>query len=296
LGGGVSVVDVNGTGDGFTIPGVSGTVSGADTVGTAYLGGPDVSVEDVLFYSSVTGNFKFASLTAPDGSDHRDLDVFVDVNGTTGWTHVITGDYNGDGTGDILFYRQRDGLMRFYTTSASGAFVPLTPVYFGTRGWTHLVVGDFNGDGSDDVMWYRARDGLLRFYEVTDSGVFKAITIAYFGTRNWTTIPAGDFDGNGFDDLLFYRGDSVARFYEVTSTGTFKALGAMFRPGAGFTQIEAVEFTPVTPSVDLVWYHNGADTLTATRYNTDNVVNLWPSQDTNGYGPDLLIATGRFPN
>ncbi len=293
VGGGVSVVDV-GAGGGFTPPSVSGVVSGADMVGTAYLGGPDSSVDDILFYSSVSGRFQFASVTAPDGAGHRGLDVFVDVPGTTGWTHVVTGDYNGDGVGDVLFYRARDGLMRFYTTSASGGFVPLTPVMWGTRDWSHLVVGDFNGDGSDDVLWYRARDGLMRFYEVTDAGLFKALTPAYFGTRNWTTIPAGDYDGNGVDDVMFYRGDGVARFYEVDG-GVFRALGAMFTPAAGYTQIEGVEFTPATLGVDLAWYHAGVDLLAGTRYDVDGVVNLWDPMSTSSYGDTLIIATGTFP-
>ena len=295
VGGGVSVVDVNGSGDGFTCPSASGTVGGADTVGTAYLGGPEPGVDDVLFYSSVTGRFQFGSVSVPDGSGHRDLDVFVDVTGTRGWSHVITGDYNGDGTGDVLFYRASDGLLRFYTTTASGRFIPLTPAYFGTRGWTHLVVGDYNRDGSDDVMWYRARDGLLRFYEVTDAGEFRAITPAYFGTRNWTTIPAGDYNGDGSDDVLFYRGDGLARFYEVDASGTFRALGAAFSPSSGFTEIESVEFTPGTAGVDLAWYHAGSDVLAATRYNTNNVVNLWAPRSTTVYGDNLTIATGGFP-
>ena len=292
VGGDVFVVDVTAAGDGFTNPTVSGKVLGADTVGTAYLGGPEPTVDDVLFYSSVTGRFQFASITAADETTgHRDLDVFVDVTGTRGWSHVITGDYNGDGTGDVLFYRATDGLMRFYTTTASGRFIPLTPAYFGTRGWTHLVVGDYNGDGSDDVLWYRARDGLMRFYEVTDSGEFRALTPAYFGTRNWTTIPAGDYDGNGSDDVMFYRGDGIARFYEVDATGTFRALGAAFHPSSGFAQIESVEFTPDTPGVDLAWYHAGSDLLVATRYNVNGVINLWNPQSTGVYGEDLIIAT-----
>jgi hypothetical protein len=292
--GGVSVVDVKGGGDGFTTPAVSGTILGADIVGTAYLGGPDPSMDDVLFYSSTTGRFQFASIGVDSGLGRRDFDVFVDVIGTPGWTHVITGDYNGDGTGDVLFYRASDGLMRFYTTSASGAFTPITPAYNGSRGWTHLVVGDFNSDGSDDVMWYRARDGLIRFYEVTDAGEFRAITPAHYGTRNWTTIPAGDYNGDGTDDVMFYRKDGVARFYEVDGSGTFRALGAVFDPGSNFIQIESVEFTPATTGEDLAWYHAGDDVLTATRYDTNNVVDLWNPLSTTSYGDDLTIATGIF--
>jgi hypothetical protein len=47
--------------------------------------------------------------------------------------------------------------------------------------------------------------------------------------------------------------------------------------------------------VDLAWYHAGHDVLAATRYNTNNVVNLWAPQSTVGYGDNLTIATGDFP-
>jgi hypothetical protein len=292
----VFVVDVNAAGDGFTAAVTSGPGlwASADTVETAYLGGPITGVDDILFYSSVSGQFQFSWVSEPDEWGHRYLIVFADVVGTRGWTHVVTGDYNGDGATDVLFYRASDGLMRFYTTSATGRFIPMTPAYYGTRGWTHLVVGDYNSDGSDEVMWYRARDGLMRFYEVTTTGEFRAITPAHYGTRNWTTIPAGDYDGNGSDDVLFYRADGVARFYEVDANGTFRALGTAFNPSRGFTQIEAVEFTPTTVGVDLAWYHAGHDFLAATRYNVNGVLNFWTPQSTASYGNDLIIATGNF--
>jgi hypothetical protein len=293
----VFVVDVNTTGDGFTTPGPSlpGLWTSADTISIEYFGGPHRAVDDVLFYSSVTGRFQFTWVSEPDRWSRRHLDMIVYVKGTRGWTHVITGDYDGDGIGDVLFYRASDGLMRFYTTSVTGRFIPITPVMSGSRGWTHLVVGDFTNNGSDDIMWYRARDGLMRFYEVTEPGQFRALTPAYFGTRNWTTIPAGDYDGNGSDDVLFYRDDGIGRFYEVDATGNFRALGTAFSPSSGFTQIESVEFTPATPGVDLAWYHSGHELLAATRYATDNVINLWAPQSTSSYGDNLIIATGIFP-
>jgi hypothetical protein len=270
------------------------SVVGADMLGTAYFGGPDPATEDVLFYSSATGRFQFASVSPPDEIGHRDMEVFVDVNGTRGWTHVITGDYNGDGTGDVLFYRASDGMIVFYTTTPTGRFIPITPVMYGNRGWTHLVVGDYNADGTDDVLWYRASDGLIRFYEVTSTGGFRPITPVYYGMTNWTTIPAGDFNGDGSDDVLWYRRDGVARFYEVDATGTFRALGAPFYPDAGYSQIESAELTADTPGVDLVWYHAGNDWIRATRFDADDVVDLWGRQSSSVFGDDLVIATGMF--
>lgn len=280
----------------------AGSVPGADTLRVAYLGGPHL--DDVLFYDSIIGAFTFASVSLPyitsvfaddfTGTTIYDLDAFVNTSGTTGWTHVITGDYNGDGTGDLLFYRSADGLMRFYTTNAAGVFTPLTPAMYGTRGWTHMVVGDYNADGRDDVLWYRSTDGLMRFYEVQPGGVFTALTPAMYGTRNWTAIPSGDFDGNGTDDLLYYRNDGLARFYEVDATGTFIALGPAFTHDPGWDSVESGEFATSYAGVELAWYDAATNELLATAYSLGGLVSLGSRQDMTEYGAGLLIASGEF--
>ena len=186
-----------------------GTVfTGADTFASGSFGGGDGS--DLVVYDSSTAQVNYLHRYFTNWS------TMFDGHWSRGWTHVIPGDYNGDGASDMLFYRASDGMMVFYTVTATGRFIPITPVMYGNRGWTQLVPGDFNDDGRDDVLWYRAADGLMRYYQVTDDGGFTPITPVMHGNQGWSWIPSGDMDGDGKDDVLWYRSsDGLARLYSI---------------------------------------------------------------------------------
>ncbi len=92
-----------------------------------YLGGSYGA--DILLYDRDTGWFEFRAVGA-DGITYP----FWEASGTRGRSHVVPGDYNGDGIADLLFYRASDGLMRFYTITADGTFPAMTPVMYGNRG------------------------------------------------------------------------------------------------------------------------------------------------------------------
>lgn len=192
---------------------------------------------DLVVYDSSTAKVNYLS------RDLTNWTVMFDGFWSRGWTHVVPGDYNGDSVSDVLFYRASDGMMRFYTITATGRFIPITPVMYGNRGWTQLVPGDFNNDGRDDVLWYRARDGLMRYYQVTDTGDFTPITAVQYGTRNWNWIPSGDLDGDGKDDVLWYRSaDGLARLYTIEGSRHIP-LGPSFSLASRAEQLVSGDFT-----------------------------------------------------
>ena len=238
------------------------TQPGIDVLWGGYLGGSYGA--DILLYDRDTGLFEFRAVGA-DGLTYP----FYEATGTRGWSHVVPGDYDGNGITDLLFYRASDGLMRFYTIEPDGTFRAMTPAMFGTRGWTHMVPGDFDGNGTDDLLWYRARDGLMRFYTVENASQFKPMTPVMYGTRNWDLIPSGDFDGNGSDDLMYYRTpDGLYRFYTLTGAGSFTPISDIgYTPG--WTQIMAGQFD-LTPGADLVFYQPGS--IQALGYSTTALI------------------------
>lgn len=230
---------------------------GFDVIWGGFLGGDYDN--DILLYDMQTGRFDFRSIDYNGG-----VPLIHSANGTRGWSAVVPGDFNGDGTVDLLFYRSSDGLIVFYTVTVSGRFVPMTDVMHGSRGWTHIVAGDYDGDGRDDVLWYRSTDGVMRFYSVANSGRFFPISGVMVGNRDWTHIPSGDFDGDGSDDLLYYRSrDGLGRFYTVSSGGSFRPASAVLSLATQWSQIESGNLDAV-PGEDLVWYRPGE--LTATRF------------------------------
>jgi Ca2+-binding RTX toxin-like protein len=72
----------------------------------------------------------------------------------TDWKIVGTGDFNGDGTSDIL-WRSDAGIVTDWLGTANGGFSAnwdnfASGVPFD---WKAVSIGDFNGDGRDDVLW-----------------------------------------------------------------------------------------------------------------------------------------------
>jgi hypothetical protein len=241
---------------------------GIDVVWGGYLGGSYGS--DLLLYDRDSGWFGFLAVGA-NGLTYPFFDAF----GTRGWSHVVPGDYNGDGIADLLFYRAPDGLMRFYTITADGRFTPMTPVMYGNRGWTQMIPGDFDANGTDDLMWYRATDGLMRFYTVSPTGRFSPMTPVMYGNRNWSEIPSGDFDADGRDDLMYYRStDGLYRFYTISPSGAFSPISEVGHTATGWRQILAGQFDTGS-GADLVFYQPGA--IQALRYSANSLV---PISDT----------------
>jgi hypothetical protein len=235
-----------------------------DVVWGGFLGGAYGT--DILLYDRYDGYFEFRTVGS-DGNTYEFWSAF----GTSGWSHVVPGDYDGNGITDLLFYRASDGLMRFYTIEADGTFRAMTPAMFGTRGWTQMVPGDYDDNGTDDLMWYRARDGLMRFYTV-DAPRFIPMTAAAHGTRNWGQIPSGDFDGDGRDDLMYYRpSDGLYRFYTLTGAGRFAPISSANHTDPHWTQILSGRFDKPRGD-DLVFYK--PELITAMGFNPDSLYSI----------------------
>src|SRR6516164_6964721 len=73
---------------------------------------------------------------------------------------LVVGDFDGDGSTDVLVFRPSDGYVgKWYRDAARGPdFIYQSAVYCGLF-YADLRVGDFDGDGIDDVMLFRSGDG-----------------------------------------------------------------------------------------------------------------------------------------
>jgi hypothetical protein len=107
--------------------------------------------DDILWRNS-NGQLSDWLGMASGGFTPNDANAFTTV--PTSWHVAGTGDFNGDGRGDIL-WRNDNGQLSDWLGTASGGFTPNDANAFTTvsTDWHVTAVGDYNGDGRSDILW-----------------------------------------------------------------------------------------------------------------------------------------------
>lgn len=164
----------------------------------------------------------------------------------SGLYEAISGDFDGDGRGDVLWYAVGPAPDYVWYGRADGGH---QSVGISVTGEYDPFVGDFNGDGRDDVVWYGPGTDPDYVWGGSNRGRFIDVPLRVDGIFE---THVGDFDGDGADDIFWYgpgsSGDRIwyggARF---TSTAT--NVGGVYRPQVG-------DFTGDGRD-DVFWYRKG---------------------------------------
>ena len=203
-----------------------------------WLGFEGGNTHDFLVFDAATGNGGFYRA----GEIYREADHTLGVRmgrmrpnvGWRSWTHVVPGQFGGDGITDLLLYEASTGTGEFYTVGKD-ARIELLRSHTGWRtSWSHIVPGYFGeGDGTD-LLFYDADVGIGDFYAVSDGGLEQLSSNTGWRT-NWHSIVPGDFEHpslyhvasayNGYTSLLFYDTAGLADFY-ATDMGRLEALNS----------------------------------------------------------------------
>ncbi len=183
---------------------------------------------DVLFYYKGDGALWLgtSSGTALGWTKAGDASGFGNL--LDGSHALWTGDFNGDGKSDLVFYYNGDGSI--WLGACDGATVTFHQSANGTSGFGNLVdpsrrivQGDFNGDGKSDLAFYYNGDGhvWIGLSDGTNLAWHVAGTVAT--TSNLADashrLYVGDFDGDKKSDLAYYDSDDGS-FWIGASDGT----------------------------------------------------------------------------
>ena len=171
-----------------------------------------------LFYYAGDGNWWMAHSDGTSLAWHNagNASGFGDL--LDGTREIFTGDFNGDGKTDVMFYYRGDGhfwlgisdgnLLAWHLASDASGFGNLLD------GAHRILTGDFNGDGKTDVFFYNRGDGHL-WLGISDGNTLtwhQAGDASGFGSLLDGSHPlyVGDFNGDGKRDLMFYyEGDGT---------------------------------------------------------------------------------------
>ena len=132
----------------------------------------------------------------------------------SGWQVVGAGDFDGNGTADVLLDNASTGQVGVWLINNN------TPTwsYLSTMasGWSVAGVGDFNGDGVSDVLLENISTGVVGTWETINN----TPTWAYFSQEatGWHVAGVGDFNGDGVSDVLLENSSTgVVGTWEITN-------------------------------------------------------------------------------
>jgi hypothetical protein len=115
------------------------------------------------------------------------------------WSVAGTGDFNGDGMGDLL-WRDTSGDTAIWlmngATVTSAAGLGNTPTT-----WSVVGTGDFNGDGKADLLW-RDTSGDTAIWFMNGTTVASSAGLGNTPIV-WSVVGTGDFNGDGYSDILW---------------------------------------------------------------------------------------------
>jgi len=172
-------------------------------------------ITDLLFYSPNSSVGIFYS------TYQGDVNLLRQNNGwRPSWTHIISGNFGGNGFTDLLFYEASTGTGEFYTTDGHGGITLLQQHTNWRQTWTHIIPGNFGGSGFTDLLFYEASTGTGEFYTTNGQGGLTLLRQHTNWRETWTQIIPGNFGGNGYTDLLFYEASTgTGEFYATNGQG-----------------------------------------------------------------------------
>lgn len=183
---------------GYNTVWLTGTGSGAGiTAHTSKIKSLNMDISDVMA----------SSVSDPrDDPQSANLPAVADQN----WKIGGTGDFNGDGSVDIVWSNVSDGHNCVWymdgTTFAGYGRLPDGS----TTDWVMAGVGDFNQDGNPDLIWRNEVDGRNGVWYLDGVNLLRIGIMTTGANLDWKLCGTGDFNNDGSVDLV-WRNSSDGR-------------------------------------------------------------------------------------
>ncbi|HZT43749.1 MAG TPA: choice-of-anchor tandem repeat GloVer-containing protein [Chthonomonadaceae bacterium] len=139
---------------------------------------------DLLFSNPTTGQLAVWFMS-PQFGNYAEGGAYISLVQDPHWQCVGTGDFNGDGSPDLLFQNTTTGQLAVWylkgLTVVGGAYVSKTQ----TPGWQAVAIADLNGDGHPDIVFENAVTGQLMAWYLNEATVTGMAALSPSQNQGW---------------------------------------------------------------------------------------------------------------
>lgn len=160
--------------------------------------------------------------------------------GWSGWTRLV-GDFNGDGTTDIIAKENNATSRWFVATGGPTSFTPNVPWLSGWAPGTGYAVaaGDWNGDGATDLLAVELTSPYRWFTAIASGTTFVPQAFSISENVGGLQLLVGDVNKDGRDDVILKDTAGTWRVARSSGTGFFAATTFLtgWAPGPYFVSV-----------------------------------------------------------
>ena len=183
------------------------------------------------------------------------------------WRVAAAGDFDRDGSMDVVFQHQADGRLALWLMN--GSFLmsgeALSPPQVTDLNWKLRAAADMDRDGWLDLIWQYETTGSIVVWLMNGARLRESrqTTPGVVSDTNWRIIGAGDMNGDGHADLLWQH-QTTGQISAWFMNGTVLGSGVLMSPGQVADtnwKIRAVVDINNDRRLDLVWQNRATGLL-----------------------------------
>lgn len=143
--------------------------------------------------------------------DGFDIQASLAVSGISldaDWIVAGVGDFDGDGTSDLIARNMSTGHNRVFLIEAGQVKQDEYIKTVTDLNWEIVKVGDLDGDDKADILWRHATTGVNWIYRMDGVSVVGSEYLSYVRDPRWKVAALADVNGDGKRDVIWHHATS----------------------------------------------------------------------------------------
>ncbi len=178
---------------------------------------------------------------------------FPNPPGTPGPAGTVPGDFDGNGTSDLVWRNASTGqnVVWFMNQTTFVSQTVLSGV--ADTAWQIVATGDFNADGKPDLVWRNASTGQNVVWFMSGTAFVSQTVLSAVADTAWQIVAAADFNADGKPDLVWRNRTTGLNVVWLMNGTTFVSQVVLPSVADAAWQIMAAGDFNADGKPDLVW-------------------------------------------